>query len=332
LSGTGALGSSITLSSPAVDFPTAVVGKSGNQVEELSWLPVPGATSYKIRYSFVNGGPFLSVAATTTGTNFVVRGLTNGLTYYFAVTAATASGDGTPSEQVVANPFDTTKNVFCSGSMSEGGQFTPNVQITSANVTAGLPSYIGSEQMCGILNLQELDGFGYGNLQKEFVGSKGYMVYDWNGSGVNAKNIPANFTLTPGSGWSDIQYLQRQVRLDGTLGSNMGVMTWGQAPIAISVTDTNFHYLTVISPSQFNNGRQFTMRLTSTDNTSASFPVNESPGNSHVFQFLFRGNVTLWADASNGGSGAIVQTLLFDDAAVSFPAALTPPAQFHIVQ
>jgi hypothetical protein len=59
------------------------------------------------------------------------------------------------------------------------------------------------------------------------------------------------------------------------------------------------------------------MRLASTNGASASYSVNESYGLSHVFQFLFSGDATLWADAT-GGAQANVQALFLDDAAVTF--------------
>jgi hypothetical protein len=108
--------------------------------------------------------------------------------------------------------------------------------------------------------------------------------------------------------------LERQYRVDNVLGSNNGLAAGPVASIAIGVSDTNYHYLTVVSPAQFNNARQFTLQLTSTNNTLALYSVNDRPaGWSHVFQFLFRGNATLWANGS-GGSGAIVQALFLDDA------------------
>ena len=64
-SGSGTLGSAITLTNPACGFPTGVVGQNGFQSGELSWLPVPGATSYNIRYSTMNGGPYNLVAGNT---------------------------------------------------------------------------------------------------------------------------------------------------------------------------------------------------------------------------------------------------------------------------
>jgi hypothetical protein len=331
--GTGALGSAITLTNPASGFPVGLIGKNGNQSGELSWQPVPGATSYNIYYSLINGGPYTVLAGTTTNTDYVVNGLVNGQTYYFAVTAIQSGIEGMPSEQVGVYPFDTSQTVLATGSMSEGGQFTPYLEVNSTAADAGQPSFVCAEQMTSLLNPRELDDYGYGNLQNETIGTKGYTIYDWGGAGSSLTHVLLPFTITPGSGWSDIQYLERQYRVDNVLGSNYGLSAGTIGSINISVTDTNYHYLTVMSPDQFNNARQFTLRLTSTNNTSASYPVNESPGYSHVFQFLFRGNVTLWADATGGGSGAIVQALFLDNALVTYPNStlLPPPAQFHVI-
>jgi hypothetical protein len=324
LTGSGTLGSAINLTNPACDFPTVVTGKNGNQSAELSWRPVPGAAAYNVRYSLVNGGPYNVLAGTTTNLSYVAGNLTNSQTYYFAITAIRAGIEGTTSEQVKINPFDTSQTVLCTGSMSEGGQWTPVVDVSSSALAAGQPSYIGAEHYTGVLNLRELDDYGYGNLENESVGTKGYAFYYWGGSGVNRLNVRPPFTVTPGAGWNDSPYLERQIKLDSDLGMNFGIMANPVASINISVTDTNFHYLTVTSPSQFNNARQFTLRLTSTSNTPAVYNVNENPGYSDIFQFKFRGNVTLWADAS-GGSDAIIQGLFLDDAAVINASHSPPP-------
>ena len=314
--GSGSLGGSITLTNPACGFPTGVAGKIANQAVELSWLPVPGAASYNIRYSLLNGGPFSTIAAATTNLDYVVGGLTNGQTYYFALTAILSGVEGIPSEQVPITPFDSTQKVLRAGSMSEGGQFTPVVDVTSGAVSLGQQSYIGSEQLTGVLNLRELDYYGYGNLQLETIGSAGYIMFDWGGFGSNLTNLNGAITITPGTGWTDIAYLERQYRVDTVLGANDGWVANPVGSVSIGVSNTNYYYLTVISPAQYNNTRQFTLTLTSTNGASANYTVNENAGYSHVFQFLFSGNVTLTANGA-GGSGAIVQALFFDPAAVS---------------
>jgi len=333
LIGTGTLGSAFTLTNQAYGFPTAVNGKNGNQMGEISWLPVTGATSYNIRYSLLNGGPYSIVAANTTKLDYVVGGLTNGQTYYFVVTAVQAGVEGPTSEQVKINPFDTSQTVLRTGFISEGGQFTPNIEVSSRTLASGQPSYIGAEQFTGVLNLRELDDYGFGNLQNETIGTKGYTIYDWGGFGSNLQNMTGNFTVTPGSGWSDISYLGRQFRVDNNLGSNDGLLASPVGSINISVTDTNYHFLTVVSPAQFNNARQFTLKLTSPNNTSVAYVVNENPGYFGEYQFMFKGNVTLVADGT-GGSYAVVQALFLDDAPVTYAPLLPsppPPNRFHII-
>jgi hypothetical protein len=327
--GTGALGSAIALTNPAYGFPAGVTGKSGNQCAELSWLPVPGAVSYNIYYSLMNGGPYSIPAGSATSLDYVIGGLTNGQTYYFAVTAIQAGAEGMPSEQAAVTPFDTGQYALGAGSMTEGGEFTPVVDISSAALASGQPGYIGSEQDTGVLNPRELDYCGYGNLQNETLGAEGYVIYDWQGPGTGLTNIPGPFTVTTGSGWIDVPYLTRQYKVDNVLGAANGLMANPVASISIAAGDTNFHYLSVVSSDQFNNPRAFTMRLTSANGTSAAYTVNENPGLSHVFQFLFRGNVTLTADATvAGGSYAIVQALFLDNAAVTYlpPSGTVTPS------
>ncbi|MGD0812857.1 MAG: hypothetical protein ABSA83_04580 [Verrucomicrobiota bacterium] len=312
--GSGRSGGTIALTNPVYGFPTAVAGASFNQSARLTWQPVGGASSYNIRYSLINGGPYLSLAGNTTNSNYAAEGLRNGQTYYFAVTAIQSGREGIPSEQVAIKPLDISRSVLSAGSMCEGGQATPVIEVSSSAPASGQPSYIGAEHMTGVLDLRELDYEGYGGLLNETVGTKGYVIYDWGGAGSNLQNIPGSFSVKAGSGWSDICHLERQYRVDNVLGSNNGLAAGPVASIAIGVSDTNYHYLTVVSPAQFNNARQFTLQLTSTNNTLALYSVNDRPaGWSHVFQFLFRGNATLWANGS-GGSGAIVQALFLDDA------------------
>jgi len=324
--GTGTLGSTITLTSPPASFPCAVTGQSGNQSGQLSWLPVAGATSYNIRYSLINGGPYLTLAGTTAGTNYVVGGLTNGLRYYFAVTAVVAGSEGIPSEQVKIFPFDTSQSVVLAGSMSEGGQYTPIIDISSAAAMTGQASYIGAEHLTGVLSLADLNDYGYGNLQYTTVGTKGYALYEYQGPATSLLNILPPFTYTYGSGWTDLAYLGRQYRVDNNaLTMPNGMVAGSIGTLLFSTGDTNYHCLTVVSPAQFNNHRNFIMSLVSTNGTSVQYAINEVNGLSHVFQFLFKGNVTLRTDATApGGCGAIIQAIFFDNVPVTYATASSP--------
>ena len=316
-SGSGTLGSTITLTAPASTFPTGLIAKNGNQSGELSWLPVPGATSYNIRYSLINGGPYLTLAGTASGTNYVVGGLTNGQAYYFAVTASTGGAEGIPSEQVRVYPFDTGQSVVLAGSLSEGGTFTPIIDVSSTAASTGQPSFTGTEHLTGILDLRDLDNYGYGNLQNTTVGTKGYALYEPQGPATSVLNILPPFIYNYGYGWKDLAYLGRYYRLDGTTTMPNGMIASPVATLLFSTGDTNYHCLTVVSPAQFDNPRNFTLSLISTNGTSAQYVINEAHGLQHTFQFMFRGDVILQADATGGG-GALVQSIFFDNAAVTY--------------
>jgi len=41
--------------------------------------------------------------------------------------------------------------------MTEGGEFTPVIEISSSAPTNGQPSYVGAEHYTGVLNLRELE-------------------------------------------------------------------------------------------------------------------------------------------------------------------------------
>jgi hypothetical protein len=321
--GSGPLGGTITLTNQNYGFPAGVAGKGGNQTAELWWLPVPGAAFYNIYYSLMNGGPYSIPAGSTTNLDYVIGGLTNGQTYYFAVTAIQAV-EGIPSGQVAITPFDTSQSVLCAGSMSEGGQLTPIVEVSTNPPTAGQPGYIGELHLSGLLDPRELDYYGFGNLENESVGCDGYLLYDWEGYGTRLTNMAASITVEAGPGWHGVTNLTRQYEVGTVLGVNCGwAASNALASLNILVSDTNFHFLTVVSPAQYNNPRQFSLQLTSTNGASAVYNVNESIGYSHVFQYLFSGNATLYADAGEGGTNAIVQSVFLDDAPVtSLPASL----------
>ncbi len=69
----------------------------------LTWAASAGATSYRVKRSATDGGPYTTVT-TTSGTTFTNTGLTSGVTYYFVVTAVNAAGESGNSPQASAIP------------------------------------------------------------------------------------------------------------------------------------------------------------------------------------------------------------------------------------
>jgi hypothetical protein len=325
--GVGDSGGAITLTSQSYGFPTAVTGQNGNQSGGLSWLPVPGASSYNIYYSLINGGPYTILGGNTTGTNYFLSGLTNGQTYFCAVTAIIAGTEGIVSEQVEITSFDSTQTVVCVGSLSDCGQWTPVEDVNSNALDSIQPSWIGSEHLTGVLTPSDLACFGCGSLMNKTIGTQGYLLYDWGGAGSNLTNLSSSFTITKGSGWIDKPDMERQYRVNNVLGTNMGLFADPVGTINIAVSDSNFHVLTVISPSYSANSRLFTLGVISTNGTSAQYSVSEGYGYSHAFQFLFRGNIALQANAT-GGYNATVQAMFLDG---SSAYTLAPPSNLQIL-
>jgi beta-glucanase (GH16 family) len=83
--------------------PTGLTATAGNQQVSLSWNAVPGATSYNVKCSMTNGGPYATIASPTT-TGYTNTGLVNGTTYYYVVSQVNAVAESTNSTQVSATP------------------------------------------------------------------------------------------------------------------------------------------------------------------------------------------------------------------------------------
>src|SRR5215469_6195130 len=78
-----------------------VTGGNGQVV--LSWSASSGATSYNVKRSTTNGGPYNTIASPTTA-SYTDTGLTNGTTYYYVVSAVNSAGESANSSQVSATP------------------------------------------------------------------------------------------------------------------------------------------------------------------------------------------------------------------------------------
>ena len=83
--------------------PTGLTATAGNGQVSLSWSASSGATSYNVKRATTNGGPYTTVATSTT-TSYTNTGLTNGTTYYFVVSAVNSAGESGNSNQASATP------------------------------------------------------------------------------------------------------------------------------------------------------------------------------------------------------------------------------------
>ncbi|WP_214629245.1 DUF7594 domain-containing protein [Paenibacillus agaridevorans] len=71
----------------------------------LAWSQAEGATGYKVKYG-TTPGSYTNVVDMGMATNGTVTGLTNGMTYYFAVSAYSTAGESGNSNEEIADPIN----------------------------------------------------------------------------------------------------------------------------------------------------------------------------------------------------------------------------------
>lgn len=106
----GALGGSEIAALAAPMHVTGLSASGGSQQIALSWNPTAGATSYSIRRTTTSGGPYTTAASGVTATSFTDTSLGDGVTYYYVVTPANASGEGANSSEIAVATIPAAPN------------------------------------------------------------------------------------------------------------------------------------------------------------------------------------------------------------------------------
>jgi hypothetical protein len=85
--------------------PTGLSATAGDGMAALTWMASSGATSYNVKRSTTNGGPYSTIQSVVT-TNYSDTGLTNGTTYYYVVSGFNLNpgSESTNSTQVAVAP------------------------------------------------------------------------------------------------------------------------------------------------------------------------------------------------------------------------------------
>jgi endoglucanase len=91
----------LNLITPAAT-PGGLTATPGSGQVALAWNAAAGATSYNVQRSTTNGGPYLVIAPGLTNTNYTDMAVTNGITYYYVVTAVNPLGETPVSNQAAA--------------------------------------------------------------------------------------------------------------------------------------------------------------------------------------------------------------------------------------
>ena len=84
--------------------PSNLTASPGNAQVSLQWTGSTGATSYNVKRSTTSGSNY-AVVGTPAITSFTDTNLTNGLTYYYVVSAVNSLGESSNSTQASATPL-----------------------------------------------------------------------------------------------------------------------------------------------------------------------------------------------------------------------------------
>ena len=312
--GSGALNSVITLNSPPAIAPTQVVATPGNAQLQLSWSVVAGAANYTVKYARTPAGPYTVAASGLTVNSYTLAGLLNDTNYYVVVDAQPATGPKASSDEVVATPYDPAVAVHLVGSMASN--YT-ELAVNSAAPAAGKAA----------LHVTQPLHYSVDKLLVDTVGTKGFVIYNWGGAGVDKAVVRAPFTVTKGGGWRNDNYVKVIFNVDNVAGSDYSLYSNPAGSISITVSDTNWHYLTAVCPVRFDFARNNKVTLTPQGQAApaATYYISEDPGKNHIIQFRFKGNVTLTVD-NQQGTGGTLQAIFLDDVVSMAPIPSNAPA------
>jgi hypothetical protein len=101
-------------------IPSSLTAIAGDGKATLNWSAVSNATSYQVKRSATNGGPFAVIAAAVPALSYTNNGLANGTMYYYVVSANNFFGEGTDSSPASARPVSLAPTSL--GSTMNGGQ------------------------------------------------------------------------------------------------------------------------------------------------------------------------------------------------------------------
>jgi len=104
---------------PAAPAGLSATAVSGSQIN-LIWNPPASATSYNIKCSTADGGPYTLIASGVTATNYCHTGLPSTSAFYYVVSALNASGESTNSTQVSATTLAPDTWPTLAASVSDG--------------------------------------------------------------------------------------------------------------------------------------------------------------------------------------------------------------------
>ncbi|HEV2207380.1 MAG TPA: glycoside hydrolase family 52 protein [Verrucomicrobiae bacterium] len=139
--------------------PTISFALAGDRQVTLAWQGVPFATGYNVKRGTVSGGPYALAGNDLAGASFTDSIVTNGLTYYYILTATNQIGESAPSAEVSATPVPSAGTNIAASINATGVMISWPASyrgwILQTN-TAGLGDPAGWGDVPGLLNQSQI--------------------------------------------------------------------------------------------------------------------------------------------------------------------------------
>jgi fibronectin type 3 domain-containing protein len=232
-----------TNATPSV--PSGLSATAGGTQVVLNWSTSAGATSYNVKRSSTNGGPYITIASPTT-TSYTNTSLAIGGTYYYVVSAVNAEGESPNSSEVSATtmfpPANLALNKPVTVSSVEGAGY-PGTSAVDGNTGTRWSSAFSDPQWIYV-DLQATYNITRVKLNWEAAYGKSYQIQ----VSTDALSWTTIYSTTTGAGGvEDLTGLSRTgryVRMYGTArATGYGYSLWefevyGTVPVPTGLTAT----------------------------------------------------------------------------------------------
>ncbi|WP_081417500.1 pectinesterase family protein [Paenibacillus sp. Soil522] len=210
--------------------PRGLAATIGNEQVQLRWNAASGATSYNVKRSLTDGGPYTPIARDIAETTYIDSGLTNDTTYYYVVTANNPVGESGNSNQIAATPILLPDKPAAPASLSSVPR---NAQVSLEwAAVEGATSYT--------LKRSTVSGGPYTNVKTNMTGN----AYTDNGLAngqtyyyvVTAVNIAGESVPSQEMAATPVAPLQSPSGLQAAAGDGQATITWQPVASAESYT------------------------------------------------------------------------------------------------